>query len=875
MKDIMRRVGASPAYVKACVCATFTSLANKIKKGCAVEDKQPHNKNNKAPAAPPPKETYKAARAGQNMSDKKTPDNNRLQGAQKVVRQAAGKTARSLKWYAGLFFPSLRGPAHGKYRTGRINRRMPGDKPVHSYAGGSHYRPGAKPPRHTKDNIKRPSRHIFRKVLLGFGACFLIIMLVLGGMVLHATRNDDLWLDLSQVSYRTETILYYTNPQTGEVGEYTRLPAPQNKIYVEPEQMPQYLLDAFVAVEDKDFYDHGGFSLTRTIYAGLNEVKHWLTGSYIGGGIKQGASTINQQLVKNLTQDDQNSSMAGYMRKIREIVRAVKMDIQYDKHTILCAYLNTISFTGNTAGVQAEALKLFGKPVNELSLAECASLAAITRNPARYNPVTNPQDHLTRRNYVLAEMLEQGYITQQEYDAALAQALEVTGATDPPYEHVVTSYFTDAVIDSVIAEFMNTRGLTRSEATWLLYNGGLRIYTTVVPQLQSSMEYVMASGEYYPRPGATAQKPLTDELGNTVYDEAGNIVYTDVTVYPQAAMVSLNYEGGICAVVGGLGPKEVSRGFNRGINGARQVGSTMKPIGPYAVALQQNTITWSTTFYDGPVRQIEDENTGEMVDWPANATRRYSQQEMTVVEAFLQSTNTVAVRVGETVGDGAMYRFVKNTLHITTFTREDRDAGPLVLGSSTYGITPLEMAKAYAIYGNGGVVYEPYCFTHITGGEGQPYLQVAQLSRRAVDEDTAYIINRLMREVMVGSGSASGMSVRNGMDSVGKTGTTSDYRDHWFVGLTPYYVTASWYGYDENIALGVNAHWRPPIVAWRSVMEQAQQDLPYQDFPVSSAVQQHTYCTVSGYAAGPACPSATGYYKHNHLPQSGCPVHGE
>lgn len=782
----------------------------------------------------------------------------------------------TIKWYVGLFIPKKATQKHkqGNYYTGRINRRLP-----ESMQNSQHYQEGAKPPQHTKEEIrkekkKRYRKKIFKRVLLGMAAAFLLAILVVSGMVMYNLRNDDLWLNLDQVPYRTETILYYTDQQTGEVLEYARLPSTQNKEYVPAEQIPQMLKDAFVAIEDKDFYDHNGVSLRRTAFAVLNELKHQITGSYIGGdsGQKQGASTINQQLIKNLTQDDQNSNLAGYMRKLREIVRAYRLNSSYDKDTILCAYLNTISFTGNTAGVQAEAKKLFGKSVEELTLAECASLAAITRNPARYNPVTNPENHLQRRNYVLYEMKEQGYITEDAYAAAIEEPLQLTGDTDPPYNQAINSYFTDTVIEAVVTQLQEARGLSRKEANFLLYNGGLRIYTTVVPELQASMEYAMASGEYYPRPAATASKPLTDENGTVLRDEEGNVLYCDVTVYPQAAMISLNYEGGICAVVGGLGEKEVNRGFNRATSGTRQVGSTMKPIGPYAVALEKDKITWSSSFLDAPVEKQKDETTGEMVDWPANATKTYSEKDMLVLEAFIKSTNTVAVRVGKTVGNLAMYNFVHGKLGIP-LTLKDIAPGPLVLGSSTNGITPLDMAKSYAIYGNGGVVYDTYCFTHISGGDGTVYLEVKTKSKQAVGDDTAYIMNRLMREVMVGNGSASGMSVRDGMDSIGKTGTTSDYRDHWFVGLTPYYVTASWYGYDENLTLGVNAHWRPPILAWRAAMEQGQKNLPHKEFPTSDAVQTHAYCTQSGYAAGPNCPSATGYYKTGNPPKEGCPLH--
>ncbi len=686
---------------------------------------------------------------------------------------------------------------------------------------------------------------------------------------LYTTRNDDLWLDLDQVPYRTETVLYYTDQQTGESGVYATLPCTQNKEYVPSEQIPQQLRDAFVAVEDRKFYSHSGVDIKRTVYAVFNELRYKLTGS----GIRQGASTIDQQLIKNLTRDDDDSNMAGYLRKLREVYRAWRMEAHFSKDEILDAYLNTISFTGNTAGVQAEAKKQFGKPVDQLSLAECASLAAITRNPARYNPATHPDEHKERRDYVLELMLEQGYINQSQHDEAVATPVSVTGQGDPARPSYVTSYFTDAVMDEVRDELVDQRGLSRAEASNLLYNGGLRIYTTVVPALQSSMEETLRNGWLYPRPGTQATGQLKDENGVLLYDEDNNPLKGKYTAYPQAAMVSLDYDGGICAVVGGLGDKTISRGFNRATQANRQVGSTMKPIGPYAVAFKENKITWSSAFNDSTVRKIEDKKTGEMIDWPSNVTNTYSGRDILVREGLAQSVNTVAVRVGDKAGIGNVYRFVKNDLEIPTIVRADKDAGPMVLGSSTHGISPVEMAKAYAMFGNGGYVPTVHTFGRITAGTGTSLLVKETASKQVLDRESAYILNRLMREVVV-NGTAAGMGIPGEMDSVGKTGTTSDNRDHWFVGLTPYYVTASWYGYDENMPLGVDNSNHPPTLAWRQVMSQGQAGLPYKEFPSGGNVGSYAYCTASGSAAGPNCPAAQGVYKNDHLPKSGCPVHG-
>lgn len=767
---------------------------------------------------------------------------------------------------------------------GRIDRRLPAeitDQGMSAEAGRQQEQPTEKKRRANKQK-QEPNRpgskrgRIFRRAALILGALLLVVAVSLGIYVKYSTRNDDLWLDLSQIPYKSATVLYYTDPVSGEVGEYARLSSTQNKEYAPPEQIPQMLRDAFVAVEDKGFYDHKGVDLKRTLYAGLNEVKRMLTGSYIGGesGRKQGASTITQQLVKNLTRDDQDESLAGYLRKVKEIYRAYRLDGRYTKQEILDAYLNSISFTGNTAGVQAESVKLFGKDVSELTVAECASLAAITRNPARYNPLKNPETHLQRRDYVLGLMLRQSYITQQQYDDAIQEPLHLNGTGEDRKDHPVTSYFTDALMEQAISELVSQRGITRGQASDLLYNGGLRIYTTVVPDLQNQMEKVMETAYLYPRPSHTVQVAARQEDGTPLLDENGKQAYEEQKVLPQAAMVSLGYDGNVAAVVGGLGEKEISRGFNRATSAVRQVGSTMKAIGPYAVALEKNKINWSTPFLDAPVTRVKNEDTGVEEDWPANVNRVYSEKDILVREAFARSVNTVAVRVGETVGNGAMYRFTHDTLGIATLTRKDIAPGPLVLGSSTYGITPLDMAKSYAIFGNGGQVPEVHYFTVMAFGNEKVLLEKHTKPKQAIGADTAFIMNRLMKEVLKKGGTAAGMSVPGEMDSVGKTGTTSDNRDHWFIGLTPYYVTASWYGFDDNTPLLVDNRQHPPTLAWREVMRQGQAGLPYKEFPAEETVVTAEYCLVSGSLAGENCPKATGYYKEGHLPEENCPVHG-
>ncbi len=724
--------------------------------------------------------------------------------------------------------------------------------------------------RTAKRHRYRKKRGPLRRIAKGVLAVLCLALLALGVYLWYSTKNDFLWLELEQLPHRDATILYAQDRASGEWTIYARLEATQQKIWTPLSEIPEQMQQAFVAIEDKHFYTHPGVSFTRTAYAVLNEAKKAITGTYFGGGIKQGASTIDQQLIKNLTRDDEAGGIEGYLRKVREIWRALLLDAKYDKTTILEAYLNVISFTDNTAGVQAESIKLFGKPAKELSLAQCASIASITKNPYRYDPRSHPEEHLARRNYILYEMWQQGYISEGEYEEASAEGIGLSPGDVPVVRTPVTSYFTDQVLTEVSAALSETYGLDRDETTNLLYNGGLRIYTTIDTVLQETMESALLKNyeSFFPTRGLAVAAKATryNEDGTIARDENGAPIMEDVMETPQAAMVSIGYDGSLRAVVGGTGEKQVSRGLNRAVV-PRQVGSTMKPIGAYALALEQRAIHWSTPFLDAPVRQEFDENLGAARDWPANFSRTYSDQNILVVNALAQSINTVAVRVGERAGTDRIYRFLQDSLHITTLTPEDNAEGPMVLGSQTRGISPYELAGAYAMFGNGGSVPVLHAYTSVQTGEGREVLAPKTAARQVLRADTARIMNRLLTCVMECGGTAAGYRVAGGMESIGKTGTSSDNRDFWFVGLTPYYVTASWYGYDSSFSLNTPAGTHAPTSAWKYVMEQAQAGLPTLEFPASEDVITAEYCTKTGGLATAGCPhTATGYYTQDNIP---------
>ncbi len=760
-----------------------------------------------------------------------------------------------------------------------------------------------------KKKPKKKKRNIFLLILsiiFKFIIAVICLCIIAGSTVavmlsmylVEATAGDDALLNLEQLDLAYTSIIYYrdTNEQGQEIWqEYQRLDSPvENRVWVDLPDIDQNLIDAFVAIEDQTYWEHEGINYRRTIYAVLNEVSLMLTGSYLRGS-QEGASTITQQLIKNITDDDEDDGTAGYLRKLREIFRAFTLENRFSKSTILEAYLNTSSLTGNIGGVQAGANRYFNKYVgaedsNEngtepLTIAECATIASITKNPTAYSPLTNPELHIERRNNVIWEMYNQGMITELEYNEALAEPLTI-------YETIIdedaattsnNDYFVDTLINELLEDYQEQNGVTQDDALDWLYNGGLRIYSTVDPSLQTTMEEVFLRGDYWGEFPIEDYVP-TDAYGNVILNADGSEPEPK-TITTQAAGATVNYKGELVAIVGGLGQKTADRTLNRGSDITRSVGSTMKGMTVYPLAIEYDIASYSSTRIDTPYDPTGTNADGRPVGWPSNFSESYTYAPMTVWEAVHQSINTIAVSFGSLVGVDEMYSFLEDTLEVDTLldgANGDRNLSPLTLGSMAYGMSPYAVAASYMMYGNGGQFYTPHAYVSVEDAYGRIELSPDINRVQAISEDTAYIMNRLLREVMtVGTGIY--MSADDaGMDSIGKTGTTNNSNDVWFVGLTPYYSSAFWYGYDENIPMprytpGSTIH--PGILAWREIMDTEQADTeqyPVIDFPQAAyengSVVMRSFCTVSGASASGACPTRTGYYKDETILGT-CPIH--
>ena len=442
--------------------------------------------------------------------------------------------------------------------------------------------------------------------LIATVVCLCIIggsLLAVGAVyyVVNATADDGNLLDLDNIELSQSSVVVATDPDTGAQVEYATLRSSNShRVWANLEQIPSYLQYAFICTEDKDFYNEPGVNFKRTIGAMVNE---YILPIYSS---KQGASTLEQQLIKNLTDDDSASGIEGALRKLREIYRALCLSRSYSKETILEAYLNTISFTGTIQGVQTAANEYFNKDVSQLTLWECASIASITKNPTNYNPYTNPENLIHRRNFLLYNMWQQGVISEEDYRNAAAQPL-VLAEEDASKKNASTasSYFTDALFNEVVSDIAAKEGVDEATAQKMLYTGGYTIEATVNPKMQTAMENLMLNTDDAYFPAGWHEEEVTgisdddvqvfnaDGTPKTRTAEDGTVYYYR-NVRTQAAMVTLDYDGNVLAMVGGLGQKTKSLSLNRAYSVTRQTGSTIKPIGAYSLGIEYGLVNWST-----------------------------------------------------------------------------------------------------------------------------------------------------------------------------------------------------------------------------------------------------------------------------------------
>lgn len=666
----------------------------------------------------------------------------------------------------------------------------------------------------------------------------------------------EVYLDEFETKVSTE--LYYQEPSSGEWTMYhTLFLDSENRIWADLEQIPKDLQNAVVAIEDKRFYTHKGVDWHGTARAIF---------STIFGGSVQGGSTITQQLVKNVTGDNQNT----VKRKVMEIYRAQELEKRYEKDEILEAYLNEVYFGYSCYGVVTASLKYFNKDVSELSLAECASLVAITNNPSLYDPLQTDwglENNRTRQLLVLGAMLEQGKIDQAAYDAAKEENVvfsngytilggrvdvdtdkkddtDTDGGDEQPEEETETatssqSYFTDAVIEDVAAALVEKYGLTDStnpvtgkvttafeQGVNMVYGKGYKIYTTQNPDYQKIAEEVCTD---------TSNLPYTSTYTNSYGEKETEQLQVGMTIVDP-------YTGYVVAMVGGAGVKQYDRGWNWATS-ARQCGSAIKPISVYAPALDDGTINGASTIDDYPVMVLN----GSV--YPKNANGRY--KGLTPLHtAIARSTNTCAVRVVQEYGTSRSYDFMTNKLGFTTLTSQDaQQVGNMGLGGLDRGVTTEEMAAAFAAFANEGIYTAPRTFVRVEDADGNVILENEAQASVAMKDTTAALMNSLLQEVINGGTGYEGRI--SGMHVAGKTGTTNNDQDRYFVGYTPYYSCAVWVGYVHNQRIVASGN--PAASMWQKVMSRIHADLPDKDFFSCSGLTYVKVCADSGLLATDSC----------------------
>ncbi len=658
--------------------------------------------------------------------------------------------------------------------------------------------------------------------------------------------------------------------------EDQRLYSTDNSIWVSYEQIPQDLIDAFTSVEDHRFFSHNGVDWLRTGKAVV---------TYFFGAGDFGGSTITQQLVKNLTGDNENS----IQRKVQEIFRALHLEEEMSKEDILEMYMNIVFLGNNCYGVQAAANTYFDKDVSDLSLVECASLAAIVKNPSQYEPVYHDivyreneegekeeAGNRARRRTVLFTMNQYGKISDKEFDEAWDTELVISGINkedeDKPTTKAenVNSWYTDAVIEDVQKALMERYNYSEYVASLMIYTGGLQIYTCMDPEVQG----------------------VIDEVYKNDKKEDGYFPYATDGLQPESSIIIIDpYTGDVLGLAGGRGEKSQSRILNRATQAKRPVGSSIKPVSVYGPAIDTGVATMGSVYDDCPVTTSAD---GTM--WPHNLPDVYNGY-TTVQDALRRSVNTVAVKILKDVGIDYSFDFMRDTLNMNSLIESyttasgyivsDKAEAPLALGQFSYGITLWELTAAYGMFQNDGIYCKSRLWYEVCDSEGNVILSNEPEYEMAISEEAADIMT-LMMENVIASGTATALTLDSRVDVAAKTGTTTADFDRTFIGYTPYYVCGCWFGYDMNQALS-DFGTSPSLIVWDKVMNLLQDKIEakaaangeaIKTFDVSKNLVEVTYCKDSGMLVGDACAhdprgsrTEKGYFTIDTAPTATCDVH--
>lgn len=765
----------------------------------------------------------------------------------------------------------------------------------------------------SKKNMRKKKLgvRLFKGFLLCIFVCCILAAIGGGFIIKHVIDNaPEITADSIKPQGYTSTAL--ADDGTTTIAEFTGAGA--NRVYKTIDQIPVDLQHAFVAIEDSRFYTHNGVDIQGIIRAFVVGITH-------GGNFSEGASTITQQLIKNNVFPDfvnESTFEEKLERKIQEQYLAIQVEKQLDKDSILESYLNTINLGQDCLGVQSAAQRYFNKDVNELTLSESATIAAITQNPGRYNPITNPDDNATRRKKVLDDMLDQGWIDQAAHDEALADDVysRIQNVNTRIEESsTVNSYFVDALSEQLIEDLTSEDGLgySQTQAENALYSGGLTIYSTQNLTMQNICDEELNDDNNYPANidwGIDYALTIyhTDgsvdnysaghlkQFGADVYNDGEGLLfgsqeaaqeridafrnsllqegetydeYVNLSPQPQTSLTIIDQKTGqIKALVGGRGQKTTNRGLNRAYKGStRNAGSTFKILAVYAPALDSAGLTLATTEVDEEYYYQHDLEHHQVHNWWGD----YYKGTVTYRQAIEQSMNIIAVKTLNKIGINLGFDYCEK-FGLSTLTEDDA-VESLALGGISHGVYNYELTAAYASIANGGVYTKPSLYTKVLDHDGNVLIDNSNPETHEVIKDTtAALLTNAMQDVVT-KGTATDAQLNN-MPASGKSGTTSDNRDFWFEGFTPYYTCGIWMGYDGNQEMSEGS-WNYHFKIWAKIMNRIDEafGLTYKEFEMPSSLVQKTVCTQTGKLATSSCPSQTEWFDPSTAPTETCTGH--
>ena len=705
--------------------------------------------------------------------------------------------------------------------------------------------------------MKKRILNVLLIILISLTVIVLLAGFLISAYIISITEREIDSEIFEAISTSTASTIYYydnsndTNPDNAKelIGEeiyggYRNRP-------VEFSEIPENLKNAFICIEDKRFFEHNGVDWKRTAGAALNYIFRFQN--------EFGGSTITQQLIKNVTGEDDYS----LKRKIQEIFWAVDLESKMSKEEILNSYLNIINLSNGCYGVGAAANYYFSKAVSDLTLGECVAIAAITNNPSYYDLKSNPDNNKVRRRIILNEMLDQGYIKQEEYDKAYSEKIALNIQSN---NNGINMWYVDMVLEDVINDLIKEKGYSKNHASKLIYTGGLKIYTAMDIEIQTLLE------EYY--------------------NDTQNFQWKNGVENPQSAMIIINpYNGAILGVAGAVGEKSGNRIQNYATNAKRPAGSVIKPLSVYAQALDKGIINWATVYDDTPVNFSNVQNPTSNDAWPKNVTRSY--RGLTNINyAIEQSINTVSVKVLQDLGLESSFDFLKNKLHIESLIESkklndgriitDKDYAALGLGQFNYGVSLLEITAAYSIFVNQGIYSSPRSYYKVTDSNGNIILNNEYYGEAVISEENAIIMTKMLQNV-VSNGTAKSLTLQTKIECAGKTGTTQNNCDRWYIGYTPYFIGGVWYGYEYPKALNSSTN-KICLNTWDKIMTVLHAKYisseTKKSFNHSENIVEAEYCKDSGHLISEACKkdprgdrTEIGYFVKGSEPTEKCKTH--